>query len=968
MTNRSPVPVPVSLYSDTKAFTTDELFSGAPAYPTVLANGHPAESRRAVSSPQILSAPLPSARKEALDTRSSIQRFGHLNVYSSDVSALKQLIGLYTAELDSLEDQLREAGKLLASTESRVAFVNREASRGVLENSGHQLLSAQAVHESIAQGYRGMQDRILQLKRLRALHTGLLHPIRKLPMELLMMIMQFAAAREELDRRAAILLPDQHSLVRHRRSPPGRINSLDDTSNPNESPSTRQHCARTLPIAVRMSQVCSYWRTTAHKIPGLWRTIQFRLGGQPDVGLQSRSMVSWFMEKARHNPTETPSHNPGMALVFTGWMEHGHPPSSDTLQKLLHMLVSNDAKRAPTGTYIQVAETPSHSRRYSDAPSTIELSLTPDSETEDAAPGDSIVPPGMPSMEIVTPESVRTFRIARLEIDFDELCEHEVLAGQSRNSQLHWLSKCPKPEEVVFIARDSVYRDVPHGHETPSGLFSPPYGKSLIPCAKEVTLCNLSYDWATTPRIDDPYSNLTSLKLIYTSHFDRLLTKPHNTDNLGFLQFLKVTRNLVDLEIRLPSASPISAAGTDASTSVSPVTVAAAAHLNGAPSISMPASLHRLIISLPDLYRIIPLFLVESSRPSAPTIMLPSLNHLSILPQDTRAATGPLLVDKNVQLIHEFIQTTEAAVTHLEFLHSNDFGPLTHDLTSASHRRPAKDVKDQISFILQQFDSCKTVEVWGNDNVDALIAIFGLHHANAPSVADAPAPKIGAPPVARAPVTTSSTPRSVEIPASKAKSEALRDHSSSPGPQSTIPSSSSSPNAKSPNKISKPRRSTPTNTQRRTSWLSTPKDIIAKIVAPLSRPRSLAIVETPVRTPEMAIDDLPAPLAAGTRDLPDPERLAPPGVNTRSVGLLLGSRPQGSAASSSRAEAYSAIGDEVSALASSVSQENHSIPGVIEVATLLSSVKKVIIHDGTSFTPFMAKSLTDHKIGVTVHG
>ncbi|KIM31544.1 hypothetical protein M408DRAFT_64566 [Serendipita vermifera MAFF 305830] len=946
----SPRPVSVALFND----ASSDLQSAGANYPSSMVNGHLGGQRRAISGPP-MSLPPPSARQPVIDSRSTIQRFAHRTVEEGDKKVLNGLIALHSAELASLDGQLLEADHLLAAANKRVAEVT----------GSDEEPSAQVVRDSIIQSRRGTQERIREVRRLLRSHRGLLHPVRKLPVEILAMIMKCAVDQEESDRRNALCFSDSS---RRLRSPPIRVNSIDDASNPNDSPSTRLFPTQPLPVVVLLSHVCSYWRRTAHNTPALWRTIHFRLSGQPDVGWHSWNMVRWFMEKARHNPDASEQQPGRMGLVFTGWVEHEHPKPNHTLQKVLRMLADNEGGKAP-GTTIHVSEGPGHSRRYSDAPSTIELSLTPDSES-DETPGDAIIVPGMQVIEGPPPEVVPTFRLGRLEIDFHTLCEHDLLVGQHSNAQLHWHSSCPKPEEVVFIAHDSVYR-APHGHDPAVGLLSPPYSKTLIPSAKEVTLCNLSFDWAPNLRARDSYSKLTSLKLVYTHHFDRLLQKPENMDNMGFLQFLRVAHNLIDLEIRLAAVPPVSFAVPGPT----PLAVAAA-QAHGAPPISIPVALQRLTVSLPDLCRLIPLFLPESSRPSAPSIYLPSLTHLSILPSDARARAEPSSTEPNAQLIHQFLQMTEATVTHLEFLQSQSSEPVIHDLTSsastAGPSRPLSHAREDVAFVLQQFSSCQSVDVWGDENARSVISSFRI--APTPSIAivsEADAPS-GWQPSAR----TSSSLRPVETAVSRVQSEALRSHLGSypsSAAQSSENNSFSSPMNKPTKRLTKPSKKASTATvkpQKRISVLSTPKDIIAKVLAPFSSKRhSLAIVESPVGTPTMVLRDLPTTEApVDMEEIHDPELLSAPSTSMRSSLSHPDSRMHVRVASSSRVDSASGRGDEGLRRTSSASREIHSSSGVSEDVIVFPSVKRITFHDTLSVTPLTIKSFASRGIDAAHHG
>ncbi|KAG8805003.1 hypothetical protein FRC17_005776 [Serendipita sp. 399] len=347
-------------------------------------------------------------------------------------------------------------------------------------------------------------------------HTSLVHPIRRLPEEVLVIIMKYTMEAVESERQAKLHSPpceaDRQTGVQSATSSP-EVHA-DTPLPPHDSlifPVRRVYAP--LPTPLVLSSVCTHWRDVAYCIPSIWRSITFKLSGQPNVGMWDR--VRSFVERSKGKLREDQSPvNIGISLVFTGWAEHGHPHASDSLKKVMRILASG-MEGDDWST-----ETPSHSRRQSSADPTTNIFT-------------DIMLVDSPTLQVPSMTPRRPFSIIRFELVFDSLGDHENALGASFNASLRWPNRCPKPKEVVLIARDSVYNTPPYSAEEhmPTNYLVPPYAKTLIPWSESATLGNLAFSWPIKSK-PDAYENLRSLKLVFTTYFDGLLRKPVDEDDL----------------------------------------------------------------------------------------------------------------------------------------------------------------------------------------------------------------------------------------------------------------------------------------------------------------------------------------------------------------------------------------------------------------------------------------------------
>ncbi|CAG8701526.1 9729_t:CDS:2, partial [Acaulospora colombiana] len=510
------------------------------------------------------------------------KRVGNPALEESDAPMFEELLAIHSAELDFLKNNLLSARKIVDAMKSSPSQLVGDPT------SSQPLSSTEVIYDTAVQTLQGIETHMKTVEVLMKNLEGLKHPIRTLPTELLKIIMEAAVEADEQERRASIFFPP-NSI--HEANLPTRSNTLmgDDLG----SLAIRAHHSRDyrrsgyakVPTAVLLSHVCRRWREVACSTPSLWRIIRYSLSGQPDSGFKSWDRVRLFLQRADHDPLSPNNRaiDHGISLIFTNWMEHTHPPPADSLRKVMRMLSKPDRTEREWTT-----ETPSHSRRQSAANSTF----------------NAMTPPLGDLNEYVDPE--QSFIIKRFEIVFDTLCEHPNLLGSSRNAELLWPTGCPRPKEVAYIARDNVYKQPPHDDEDIPDILIPPYAKSLIPWAKDVTLYNLRYPWPEMEG-ESAYKRLNVLRIHFTCDFERLLEKPRSEDNLGFLQFLKMAPNLTELEIRLPQRTGISS--SDLSTIRRPD-----------PQSSTPpplkTSLNHLLISYRDLLEIIPLFMPNPAHPS----------------------------------------------------------------------------------------------------------------------------------------------------------------------------------------------------------------------------------------------------------------------------------------------------------------------------------------------------------------
>lgn len=984
---------------------TTSLFQEGPSYPVNhhFINNHVHDPRRTVSNPSIPSPPTvvltPTAASAppfplASSTRRARDQLGQRPLTALDMATIQELVSLKEEEIASLDASLQRTRAVAARAHERSQDFERrrhELSNMVLPataedesvyaKAAYEALSAKVAYEAALESVQALEvNKDAQEKALKR-HKGLLHPIRRLPDEVLELIMFFTVENEERDRRNELLFWHESQSHSHDST---RSNTVDDDDvylmTDSQQLQARRHWHRRTPSLLSLSLVCTDWRKVAIEAPSLWRTVYFQLSGQPNVGSKSWDRVRLFLRRARHDPSGSIQTN-GMSLVFTGWAEHGHPSSDASFRKVMRLLSIPDPLAREWS-----AETPGHSRRTSlvDNASSTTMTMTPlpnDIDFTRLMPSPPLSPP--PAIDL---EPSNRFRINRFEMVFDTLCEHPNAMGVISNAQMSWPSTSPKPEEVAFIAKDAVYQTPPHSTGELLNLQTPPYASSLIPWAKRVMLCNLRYRWtmSTTDSVDDApaaYSNLTYLCLIFTRHFPTLLENPQSNEQLGFLQFLKVAPNLKKLEIRISSSSSFDITTSTSNISTPQSAFAALPQVNGTTASAVAVkhtSLCHLTISLQDLFTICPLFIPDQSRLNAPVILLPSLHQLTLL-SHRPGSSAPLSqrddAQQMAQRLTHFLTLTEAKIRHLEFApwsahrESNDLPGSTDGRSSLDDTATTKSQKKEIEFALRQFHSVETFEVWGNDLTTDVMDILGLGKLLKDTTTS--------PPLLLATNATSLPPRT-EPPTTTAPLELPLT--------TTLDGTSGSLTVTTTTASHRSNSSSPAGSHKRSKKRSIlgPKEIIATVIAAATssssfKRRSLALVGTPEHTPRITVNELPIDTedcAPPPLPLPQSQSQPPPTrpvtVNGHGGTGWWSARRSGRSLSSGSTEPSLARVDSnssghrvVIAAASPLSAEPVTIQ---KEAVVPHSVKKLIVHDASDFTLDMVKGLTERGIEVVTYG
>lgn len=909
------------------------VFPQTALYPQSLMSSYHFEPRRSVSNPLPPShrSASPSSSQYASPERTALQLLGHRPLDDHDASFVRELVQYHETELRELRARYEKLKGLHARANDRVDVQRKHHKEDSIQSTRtYEVLSAQVTSDLALESRQALEARILAVENSLHKLRGTLHPIRKLPAELLALIMEYAIEFAETERVAAMLQVASGQLQLR-----GATLFGFDSENSPVTSTFSSHLNKRLSPAVLLSSICTHWRDVAHGLPSLWRTIHFRLTGPANDNRWDR--VRSFVDRGKRSPpsAEQLEMVTGLSLVFTGWEEHKYPPVERSFRKVMQMVRKGVVEDDWT------LETPSHSRRQSSA----------DTPSNSALGGLTGVPIFVESPTLQVPFSPpsHSFVITRLEIVFNTLCNHHnsLVTGTESNSELHWPSNCPKPREVVMIAKDTVYTTPCNhsGEETrPTHFLIPPFAASLIPRAESVTLVNLQFAW---PSIEKPeaYKSLTSLTLVYTLSFDNLLRHPEDGDDLGFLQFLRRCQNLINLEIRL------------APRKLGHVVTNGTSNPNGGPVVSptiWESSLEHLSISLDDLGRISPLICAQLITPSAPIIRFPSLRRLTILPSPPQLKS--IKHDKPEawkEIASRFLLVTEAPIRHLELRSRPQKPHPSHSGAHAGHRLGQE--MEALLYVIQEVHGCETLEIWGNDIAQSVLDVVRLSAPQVNGVAEDVSARTSSSEAERggslrvgdtAPVSRASpTPsRSEQAPA--------------PGPSSVPPTSF-------PSRLRRKHASTspsPTPSNGRKKRISLTEDLVAKVIAsilPLKK-RSLAIVSTPEGTPRIASneisiqDDHEITGAAGPVTADSSPRV-------RVQSLPAGNHPPPRMSTSTSTTAARPSNDTVL----------HAEPDGMEStapAVTLPAFKKLIVHDAEVFTAGVAAHLAQRGINTVIYG
>ncbi|KAG8749886.1 hypothetical protein FRC14_001023 [Serendipita sp. 396] len=784
-----------------------EQLAGGATYPSVMNSRRAEDTRRTVSTPLLSSHLLSSfpTKHEAHD-RTPLQRMGNNLPLPNDIRVARKLIELHRSERSELQTRLTTAQEILEEASEQLEAAGSQGDK--VTRSKGSLLSAEATRECAFETRRGLERRLAELEALLERHTSLIHPIRKLPEEILALIMKYTVEAVEYERRTMLHNPlaevDRRASVELEASSP---ETCEDTplSRHDFPPFPARRSNAPLPTPLVLAAVCTHWRNVAYEVPSMWRSITFKLSGQP------------------------------------------------------------------------------HASRW---------------------------------------DRVRSF----------------------------------VEREVVLIARDSVYNTPPHLAEEllPTHYLVPPYAKTLIPWAESATLGNLAFFWPVKSK-PDAYENLKSLKLVFTTYFDHLLRRPVDSDDLGFLQFLKMVPNLRELEIQLVTR-PTLTSTPDAITTSLPVDHHTGDALSARTQVSSP--LEHLTISFDDLLHIIPLFTPDTTRTEVPLIHLPFLNHLTLSPKPNGVFTPPLTTSEP-QLLRDFVTYTEAPLKHIELRRCDS---VVSDFDAGL-------LRDRVLDALSGLTSPEVFEVWGDVNASALPRLFQTSSESNGRGSIEPGCSTPAQANGQCIVPKDNTP----APCDPSQPSADADHLATPQPDKMSTSSSS------------PTPSHKMRAKRRTGT-SIVKDVLAKIfetIEPTSKRRSLALVATPEGTPRIAVNELsqqddhditssagPIPRASissvGTarpfaRSLDvSVEGDGDVSVSSNTSDVISSARSIASRSNSTRTSR--GIPVPASAIAAAVAA------GLIGHHHPLQSIKRLIIHDAASVHVLARRLASEQNIQVIVYG
>jgi len=347
---------------------------------------------------------------------------GNLALNPSSTSALRELISIEENDLSAARASLVPALSAVLAAKSRISTLQE------------QLLSEQFTLQLAQQTADRIQLRISDLKESIRERRGFLHPIRRLPVEVLQEIFIWRIEEEENARRKAVdaasklVEPGLHGLT----SPaPG---------------CWIEFCP--VAAALVLTAVCKHWRDVAHDTPRLWRYIYGSLSGQPlpshhDVWRACQTRVAGLGGINRLNrPLE---------LVLEGWEDGNHPAPAHRIECLMNVLIGH-----ALGLHKAAAAGGGKPR-----------SLV---AQDMAAPDESL------GVTIANKRS--SFTIGRMEISFRRATR--ALFAEPRQ----WSVSYPVPQELVLINVNG---------KNPTEV--PPYCSSLFPQVTKLALVGMRYPW-----------------------------------------------------------------------------------------------------------------------------------------------------------------------------------------------------------------------------------------------------------------------------------------------------------------------------------------------------------------------------------------------------------------------------------------------------------------------------------------
>ncbi|KAG8776713.1 hypothetical protein FRC15_011800 [Serendipita sp. 397] len=220
----------------------------------------------------------------------------------NDIRVARKLIELHRSERSELQTRLTTAQEILEEASEQLEAAGSQGDK--VTRSKGSLLSAEATRECAFETRRGLERRLAELEALLERHTSLIHPIRKLPEEILALIMKYTVEAVEYERRTMLHNPlaevDRRASVELEASSP---ETCEDTplSRHDFPPFPARRSNAPLPTPLVLAAVCTHWRNVAYEVPSMWRSITFKLSGQPHAKPQLlRDFVTYTEAPLKH--------------------------------------------------------------------------------------------------------------------------------------------------------------------------------------------------------------------------------------------------------------------------------------------------------------------------------------------------------------------------------------------------------------------------------------------------------------------------------------------------------------------------------------------------------------------------------------------------------------------------------------------------------------------------------------------
>ena len=301
---------------------------------------------------------------------------GNLALNPSTTSALRELINIEENDLSAARASLVPAMSAVSAAKSRISALQE------------QLVSEQFTLKLAQQTADRIQQRISDLDTSIKERRGFLHPIRRLPDEVLREIFVWRIAKEENARR----------------------NAVDAASKLDDPGCWVVFCP--IIAALNLTAVCKHWREVAHATPRLWKYIYESLSGQPlpshyDVWRACQTRVAGSGRIDR--PIE---------LVLERWEDGNHPAPVHRIECLMNILIwkALNLHRAATAG---------------------------DGNRTSLIDRDMVAPDG--DLGVTAADRRSSFTIGRMEVSFRRAGRAQL--GEPRQ----WNASYPVPQELVLI-------------------------------------------------------------------------------------------------------------------------------------------------------------------------------------------------------------------------------------------------------------------------------------------------------------------------------------------------------------------------------------------------------------------------------------------------------------------------------------------------------------------------------------